>query len=933
MPLEQLEIRGARVHNLKGIDLDLPHNQLIVVTGVSGSGKSSLVFHLVYAEGRRRYIEALSSYARQFLERIDRPDADSIVGVSPTVALRQKNTTRNPRSTVATTTEIADFLRLLFARVGHTHCRKCGDRVTPSPVDSVTREVCAFPEGSRWYALFPAAHAGYFPKLIPSRRRAVLKERFSELRERGFNRLYQDGKTAAFSAPESLLDLDLAEQVWVVADRIAITSGIRERVAEAVESAYRESGRIQFLDPSGQRNPRNFLKGLSCDRCQVHCIPPEPSWFSLDTGVGSTCSACRGDGTAWGVTPEMLVVNHERELAKAAIPTWEIEWLSSYKREMLEAAANAGIPVNVPFGNLSLQQQRFILYGGDGYAGALGFIEEVERGLHGKAIQGMLTGWRSRGLCRECHGQKFAGRVRRVKVGGKSIADVMEMDLAEAQAFFRGLQFEPAERPVARRLLREIRNRLRYLVDVGLHYLTLDRRTMTLSGGEAQRIQLAGSLGSKLVGVSYVLDEPSIGLHCRDISRLVRVLRRLRDLGNTIFVVEHDAEIMRAADYIVDLGPMGGERGGEVMFAGPFEELGKNGGGSKTGRYLSGAASIPVPAERRQPTGDPEREIEFVGAMFNNLKSISGTIPLGMLVAITGVSGSGKSTLLEDVIYDGLSPNPTGWRNRRRGEVFAPETLPAPIKLDQASSDLGSRSIPATFIGVYDDIRSAFARTAAAHSLGLTPSDFSFNVEGGRCPECKGTGRQKVEMQFLADVELVCDECDGRQFRDSVLTVKYRGKSIRDVLDLTVEEALRFFAEQPRVRGGIEALADVGLGYLRLGQRASELSGGEVQRMRLAQIATKRDAEGALLLFDEPTTGLHFADIERLLGVFDRMVEDGATVVVVEHHLDVIKCADWVIDLGPEGGEAGGEIVAMGPPEVIARCERSRTGRYLREVL
>lgn len=940
MPSDHLEIRGARVHNLKGIDLRLPHNQMVVVTGVSGSGKSSLVFHLIYAEGRRRYVEALSSYARQFLERIDRPEVDEVTGVSPTVALRQKNTTRNPVATVATTTEIADFLRLLFARAGRVHCRGCGRRVTRSPVDAVTEKVLSFPDGTRFFVMFPIDR-GPDGWLAPPSDRVMdpsppLKERLASLRARGFNRLYQGGKVVEFSTPESLLDLDLSSTVWVLVDRLAISPDARERVAEAVEKAYRESGRVAFFKPDGTR-VLGFSQGLACDDCGIAYRDPDPRWFSLQTRA-ALCPRCLGRGQGSFPVPGHLVESPHRSLLKKPIPAWTgaRSKYARYMREMLDAATRRGIPLNVPYEYLSDDHKQFLEEGGDGYRGIRGFIDDVHRGLLGEEAEIAVDESVDWTTCPECRGLRFSGEVLRVLVGGERITDLLALSLDEALQFFSNLRLEPTEQAVAKPLLREILGRLQYLVDVGLHYLTLDRQTATLSGGEAQRIQLAGSLGSKLVGVSYVLDEPSIGLHCRDISQLVRVLHRLRDLGNTIFVVEHDAEIMRNADYLVDLGPAGGERGGNVIFAGPASELSRNSAHSVTGQYLTGTASIPVPHQRRKVSLDRRRCVTFRGASINNLKSIDVRLPLGAMVAITGVSGSGKSTLLENVLFEGLQ-EAARWGGQWDLEGLAGVEMPrppvSPLKLDQTSADLGSRSTPITYMGVFDLVRAAFANTKDATRRGLNPSHFSFNVQGGRCPECKGSGRQTVDMQFLADVELICDACNGRQFQDELLEVRYLGKNIREVLDLTVDQAVRHFWPLRMVEKALKALSDVGLGYLRLGQRASELSGGEVQRLRLAKIANGRSAENALLLFDEPTTGLHFADIKKLLGVFDRLIGQGTSVVLIEHHLDVIKCADWVIDLGPEGGDAGGEIVAEGPPEVIAQCERSHTGRYLREVL
>jgi len=951
VPQEYLEIRGARVHNLKNISLRLPHNQLIVVTGVSGSGKSSLVFDIVYAEGRRRYVESLSSYARQFLERMERPDADEVLGIAPTVAIRQKNTTRNPRSTVATTTEIADFLRLLFARAGRTYCTKCGDRVSRDGVESVTRSVLSLEPGSRWHALFPISldqaneefdseGAGF---------ESPLAGRLAQLRGRGFNRLFQDGKIFEFSNPESLLDIDFEEPAYVLVDRLAVSSEIGERVADAVEISYRESGEIRF-EQAGQPNRcLRFSSAFECRRCGLKYQQLRPPMFSLHSPEGR-CPSCLGSGLAEGYSLELVLDAPELSLRQGPF-RFGRKMLAPYLNRLIKAAAKANVPIDIPYQNLKPDERKFLEHGGPGFGGLQGILRDLARKRYKPQVAAALASWRGQVPCDTCDGRRFAPAILNVRVGGMAIDQVLSLSLEDAMRFFQNLELDPTETKVADRVLTEILNRLRFLTDVGLGYLSLDRKSNTLSGGEAQRIQLASSLGSRLVGVCYVLDEPSIGLHSRDTARLIRVLQELRDLGNTIFVVEHDREVMRSADRLVDLGPVGGEHGGRLLFNGSYKAILAANNGSITARYLSGRAEVPAPA-RRRPRGG-RSALRFLGAQEHNLKGINVEIPLGMMTVVTGVSGSGKSTLLHKVVYDHLNrhcnqasrqwaPSQSNIEGATVRKVEGAQRIEQVVLVDQSANDRGNRSVPATYMGVFDDIRNLFARTSMAINRGYTPSFFSFNVDGashyyqsvvGRCPTCRGTGLQTIDMQFLADVELTCEECQGRRFQAEILEVEYRGKSIWDVLQLTVDEALQIFSDNRSISNRLQVLSDVGLGYIRLGQPAGQLSGGEAQRMKLAMYLADRRYKKTLYLFDEPTTGLHFEDIKNLLAAFDRLIENGASVMVVEHNLDVIKCADWIIDLGPEGGEAGGEIVACGPPETIAQCELSHTGRFLRAAL
>lgn len=951
MPQEYLEIRGARVHNLKNISLRLPHNQLVVVTGVSGSGKSSLVFDIVYAEGRRRYVESLSSYARQFLERMERPDADEILGIAPTVAIRQKNTTKNPRSTVATTTEIADFLRLLFARAGRTYCTRCGDRVCRDGVESVTQEVLSLEPGSRWYALFPISLEETREELDieGAEFESPLAGRLAHLRGRGFNRLFQNGEIFEFSSPESLLDINFEEPVYVLVDRLAVSSEIGERVADAVEISYRECGEIRFERAGQPDRYLRFSSAFECRRCGLEYRQPRPPMFSLHSPEGR-CPSCLGSGLAEGYSMEKVIDAPERSLEQGPF-RFGRKMLAPYLNRLLGAAAEASIPIDVPYRDLKPDERKFLERGGPGFGGLQGLLGELERKRYKPNVAAALASWRAQVQCDTCGGRRFGPAVLNVRVGGMAIDEVLGLSLEDAGRFFQNLELDPTETKVADRLLTEILNRLRFLADVGLGYLSLDRKSNTLSGGEAQRIQLASSLGSRLVGVCYVLDEPSIGLHSRDTARLIRVLQELRDLGNTIFVVEHDREVMRSADRLVDLGPVGGEHGGRLLFNGSYKAILAANNGSITARYLSGRAEIPVPA-RRRPRGG-RSAVRFLGAHEHNLKAIDVEIPLGLMTAVTGVSGSGKSTLLHKVVYDRIlrhfNPGDRQWpaaqsdiESATLRRVEGIERIGQVVLVDQSANDRGNRSVPATYMGVFDDIRNLFARTSMAINRGYTPGYFSFNVDGashyyqsvvGRCVVCRGTGLQTIDMQFLADVELTCEECQGRRYQPEILEVEYRGKSIWDVLQMTVDEALQFFADNRAVSNRLQVLTDVGLGYIRLGQPAGQLSGGEAQRMKLALYLADRRYKDTLYLFDEPTTGLHFEDIKNLLAAFDRLIENGASVVVVEHNLDVIKCADWIIDLGPEGGEAGGEVVACGPPETIAQCELSHTGRFLRAEL
>jgi len=923
LPQDYLEIRGARVHNLRSVDLQLPHNQLIVITGVSGSGKSSLAFDTIYAEGQRRYVESLSAYARQFLERMEKPDVDEMVGIAPAVAIRQKNSTRNPRSTVATATEIYDFLRLLFARTGRTYCSECGKEVAKDTVDAVAAEILALEEGSRWQVLFPVADTG------PDGLTDLLKAHLTDLRGKGYNRLFQDGKIFEFSTPESLLDVDFTRAVYALVDRIAIGEKIRERVVDAIEIAYRESHEVVFESGSGE-DRLWFSERFECRDCGIEYIEPEPQLFSFNSPIGA-CPRCQGFGNTVDYDMGKVIPDRFLSLADGAVDPWTKPKYVKWQKDLMAAAKKAKIRTDAPWASLDREERDFVL-------GLIKtFFEFLETKKYKMGVRIMLARYRGYTECPDCGGGRLRKEAMNVLVGGETIRAVVGLTLGEAHEFFQGLQLDGEREKIGEQLLLDILERLRFLNEVGLEYLTLDRLSSTLSGGEAQRIQLASSLGARLVGACYVLDEPSIGLHSRDTDRLVKILERLRDLGNTILVVEHDAEIMRAADHLVDLGPGAGELGGKVIFSGTLKAL-KKSKESLTGCYLHGKKSIPIPKTRRKPKA--RQMLKIQGASVHNLKNIDVAIPAGLLTAITGVSGSGKSTLVHEVIYKGVEM----LRRKEAGEGSEDDRLPCRkitgqgnfeevILVDQSPIGRSPRSNPVTYVKAFDEIRKLFASTPDAKRRSRGPGFFSFNVPGGRCETCQGDGTTTVEMQFLADVALVCEECNGMRYGKEALSLKYDGKSIHDVLGMTIDDALRFFIRTPKIVKKLTSLVEVGLGYLRLGQAATTLSGGEAQRVKLAAHISQSNCEKTLYIFDEPTTGLHFEDILKLLAAFEKLIENGGTVLTIEHNLDVIKSADWVIDLGPEGGAAGGEVVAAGTPADVANEQRSHTARFLKEAL
>ena len=969
-------IRGARTHNLKNISCEIPHGKLTVISGVSGSGKSSLAFDTIYAEGQRRYVESLSSYARQFLERIEKPDVDFIDGLAPAIAIKQKNTTRNPRSTVATATEIYDYMRLLYARCGTVHCVFCDGLVKRDSMDEVAEATLGLGEGTRLNVLFPVVSATPLPEAgtktaakpakaagrpaLAAAKSAgkpvvtggdsphteTLKARLAELRASGFNRLYQRGSIFEFSTPESLLDLDFTLPVFVLLDRVVVSDENRARIVDAAEIAYREAGEVIFeevpRDESQERKRHRFSGAYECKSCHRPGKEPEPRLFSFNNPYGA-CPRCQGFGNTVDFDLNLVIPDKGLSLADGAIDPWNRPKYRPWYSELRKQAPELGVALDVPWRDLPEAAREAVLRGKGGFVGVYGFFAQMEKKKYKLHVRVMLSKYRGYAECPDCRGQRLRAEARSVRINGKNICQAAALTIAQAKAFFDALILSPMQDEIAGPILHEIRQRLSFLDAVGLEYLTLDRLASTLSGGEAQRIQLATSLGSRLVGALYVLDEPSIGLHTRDTARLIHILEELRDLGNTILVVEHDADILRAADYLLDLGPGAGEFGGKLLAEGVLAEIEAN-PNSLTGRYISGKISIPVPTRRRAPGRE---RLVLRGAEANNLHGLDVEIPLGMLVAITGVSGSGKSTLVHQVLYRAVAralgqsdgSDPSGVFKSLTGT----ERLNDVVLVDQTPIGRTPRSNPITYIKGFDLVRELFAAQPESKRLSLTPGHFSFNVPGGRCNTCEGDGTVTVEMQFLADVELPCEDCNGTRYQAKVLQVEYKGKNIHDVLQMTVKEALRFFAGQTKLMDKLAVLDEIGLGYLRLGQSATTLSGGEAQRVKLAAhlsqvravnaTAKPSQASRVLYILDEPTTGLHFDDVSKLLTAFRKLIDGGGSLIVIEHNLDVIKCADWVIDLGPEGGEGGGHIVVEGPPEEIAASLLSHTGKWLGRVL
>jgi excinuclease ABC subunit A len=926
-----ISVRGARLHNLKNVSLDLPRNKFIVFSGVSGSGKSSLAFDTLYAEGQRRYVESLSVYARQFLERMQKPDVDSITGISPAVAIEQKTLTRNPRSTVATTTEIYDFLRLLYARLGRTYCVRCGREVKKDSPQTVVESLRVHAKpGQRFYILFP----------MHRHEKRSLDEEWNNLRSQGYFRVVlKDEARILDLSEENPTQIDPAN-VRILVDRLIWKpddEGLVSRVADSVEAAFRESNGkaiLAYIVEDDGTQEELFSNAYECANCGLPYEEPEPRLFSFNNPFGA-CPECQGFGRAMGIDPELVVPDRTKTLRNGAIICWTSPKFSEHWRALIRIAKEAKVNLDLPYHELTDREQKLVWTGyGESFIGIDGFFRELEEQTYKLHYRVLLSRYRGYTTCPRCHGSRLRPAALNVRFQQLTIHDIVKMTIADARIFFEHMSLSEYELSVGSRILEELRKRLRYLDDVGLGYLTLDRLSNTLSGGESQRINLATSLGSALVGALYVLDEPSIGLHQRDTDRLLAILKRVRDLGNTVVVVEHDEDVLRSADEIVDFGPLAGEHGGEVLFQGtPAGLIAEGNGRSITGAYLRGEREIPVPKKRRRI--DPRYAVIIKGATENNLKHIDVSFPLETFVAVTGVSGSGKSTLVHSILYAGLK--------KLRGESVGAVGAHASIEggehlkqielIDQSPIGRTPRSNPATYVKVFDLVREAFSRTVYAKQRGWAPGYFSFNIPGGRCEACQGEGFVKVEMQFLADMYLECDTCNGKRYKQEVLDATLSGKNIVDVLQMSVSDALQFFAQEERIAKRLKVLDDVGLGYIRLGQPATTLSGGEAQRVKLASHLVDSNDDHTLFLFDEPTTGLHFEDIAKLLKALNALVERGHSVIAIEHNLDVVKSADWVIDVGPEAGAGGGKVVAVGTPEMIAMAPDSYTGQHLRPLL
>ena len=949
-----LVIRGARTHNLKNVDVTLPSGRLVVITGVSGSGKSSLAFDTIYAEGQRRYVESLSAYARQFLERMEKPDVDRIEGICPAIAIRQKNSIRNPRSTVGTTTEIHDYMRLLYARVGRTSCRQCGQEVQRETAEVVAQRLLELPDGTR-------ALIGFEVPLVAISSGDRATDGFGEgesngdvlestdehlptgstsdevtgtidvLRRRGYGRLLVDGRAVAFEDVDPTV-LAGRSTLEVVVDRVRITGDLRSRLTDSIETSYREGAGAAFavLVDSAPEQRLVFSERFECRPCGITYETPQPRLFSFNNPFGA-CPTCHGFGNIIELDMNLVVPDPSKSINEGAIEPWTKPHHRTHLAGLKRAVKAGGVRLGVPWEELSSEERAFVVDGSGDYPGIRGFFRWLERKKYKVHVRVFLSRYRGYLRCTDCGGSRLRREARDVRVGGRTIDEVSALTVQVARRFLADLQLSEKDAVVADKVLAEIRRRLSFLGDVGLDYLTLDRLSSTLSGGESQRINLATSLGSALVGTLYVLDEPSVGLHSRDNERLINSLRQLRDQGNTVLVVEHDEDMIRVADHVVDIGLGAGEQGGRVVYSGDLPGLLEE-TTSLTAKYLRDELAIPVPPMRRRISG---QKIRVRGASEHNLKEIDVEVPLGMLTCVTGVSGSGKSTLVHDVLYAAIKRVKGHW-DRRVGEFEGLEGLEYitdVVLVDQAPIGRTPRSNPVTYLKAFDPIRELFAQTKDARARGLTASHFSFNVPGGRCEACQGEGVVKVEMQFLADVFVPCEHCDGKRFKSQVLDVHYRGRSIHQVLDMTVREALAFFSASPKVLRRLHVLDEIGLGYLRLGQPATTLSGGEAQRIKIAAHLVSVGGERLLYVLDEPTTGLHFDDIAKLLASFRKLIEAGHTLLVIEHNLDVIKTADYIIDLGPEGGDAGGEVVTTGTPEQVAKVRASYTGRALRRVL
>ncbi|MVP01579.1 excinuclease ABC subunit UvrA [Paenibacillus lutrae] len=940
MARENIIIKGARAHNLKNIDVTIPRDKFVVLTGLSGSGKSSLAFDTIYAEGQRRYVESLSAYARQFLGQMDKPDLDSIEGLSPAISIDQKTTSRNPRSTVGTVTEIYDYLRLLFARIGKPHCPVHGIEITSQTVEQMVDRVMEYPERTKLQILAP----------LVSGRKGEHTKLLADIQKQGFVRVRVNGETMDLS-DKITLEKNKKHSIEVVVDRIVIKEDVQTRLADSLETALKLSeGRI-IVDIIGQEELL-FSQNLACPECGFSIDELSPRMFSFNSPFGA-CSECDGLGSQMIVDPDLLVSNPDKTIEQGAFEAWAGSTSTYYPQFLAAVCAHFKIPRDVPVSELSAEQMKVILYGTenqrvrfhyknefgtvkDAYVPFEGIVRNLERRYRDTFSDGIrehIEGYMSSKPCPKCKGHRLKPETLAVTVGGNNIAYATELSIGDAQSWFEELEpgLSDKERTIAHLILKEIKARLGFLVNVGLDYLTLHRAAGTLSGGEAQRIRLATQIGSSLMGVLYILDEPSIGLHQRDNTRLIQTLEHMRNLGNTLIVVEHDEDTMMASDYIIDIGPGAGIHGGQIIAQGTPEEVMKN-EKSLTGQYLSGKKFIPVPAERRKPNG---KWLEIKGAKENNLRNVNVKVPLGVFTCVTGVSGSGKSTLINEILYKTLARdlNKAKVRPGNFREIKGLEHVDKVIDIDQSPIGRTPRSNPATYTGVFDDIRDLFASTNEAKVRGYKKGRFSFNVKGGRCEACRGDGIIKIEMHFLPDVYVPCEICKGKRYNRETLEVRYKNKTISDILDMTIEDSCEFFENIPRIHRKLYTLLDVGLGYMKLGQSGTTLSGGEAQRVKLAAELYRRSTGKTIYILDEPTTGLHIHDIDRLLKVLHRLVENGDSVLVIEHNLDVIKTADHLIDLGPEGGSRGGEIVASGTPEAVVKVEGSYTGQYLKPVL
>ncbi|WP_302546473.1 excinuclease ABC subunit UvrA [Coprobacter fastidiosus] len=919
-------IKGARVNNLKNIDIEIPRDKLIVITGLSGSGKSSLAFDTLYAEGQRRYVESLSAYARQFLGRMSKPECDFIKGIPPAIAIEQKVNTRNPRSTVGTSTEIYDYLRLLYARIGKTISPISGKEVKKHQTEDIIRCVSNYPEGTR-FSVLTTLH-------IPEGR--TLETQLEILLKEGYNRVEYKGKTIRIEEIEHTSNIDTSS-LFLIIDRMTVSSekNTISRLADSAETAFFEGGGeciLKFYTEKGIEE-HTFSKRFEADGITFE--EPNDLMFSFNSPVGA-CPTCEGFGKVIGIDENLVIPNKALSVFDDAVMCWKGEKMSEWKKNLIRVAEASHFPIHRPYYQLTEREKELLWNGNHLFGGIHDFFKMLEENQYKIQYRVMLARYRGKTVCPDCKGGRLKPQAQYVKIGGKSISELVALPITDLKAFFDTLSLDEHDSVVAKRLLTEIKNRIGFLVNVGLGYLTLNRLSSTLSGGESQRINLATSLGSSLVGSLYILDEPSIGLHSRDTTLLIKVLRELQALGNTVIVVEHDEEIIRAADYIIDIGPKAGRLGGEVVYQGDLSKLEKA-TKSYTVRYLTGEEKIETPAHRRKWNN----YIKVEGAAHNNLKGIDVIFPLHIMTVVTGVSGSGKSSLVRDVFFKSLSRfyeedgEQPGIFNRLSGDMHLVKHIEF---VDQNPIGKSSRSNPATYLKAFDEIRKLYAEQQAAKQMGFTPAYFSFNVEGGRCEECKGDGTITVEMQFMADITLTCESCHGKRFKQDILEIEYRGKNINDVLEMTINQAIEFFSEQQgstekKIIKRLKPLQDVGLGYIKLGQASSTLSGGENQRVKLAYFLSNEKQEPTIFVFDEPTTGLHFHDIKTLLKAFDSLIEKGHTVVIIEHNMDVIKCADYVIDMGPEGGDKGGFLVCAGTPEEIASCEKSYTGKYLKDKL